>query len=221
MAGNGQRELAQALTGLRKTTSGKILVRKGGHGGEMIDVTNHTPREIIQDGLGYVPGDRLGTGLVGNLPISENIILKEYRREPLSRGPFLNRSSIGVFAERLVQAFQIATPNVERPVRLLSGGNLQKVILAREITASSGLLVAVHPTRGLDVGATESVQHSLLEERSKGAGILLVSEDLDELMTICDRIAVMFEGRVMGILPAEDANRDELGLMMAGENVDK
>lgn len=137
------------------------------------------------------------------------------------RGPFLNRSSIGVFAERLVQAFQIATPNVERPVRLLSGGNLQKVILAREITASSGLLVAVHPTRGLDVGATESVQHSLLEERSKGAGILLVSEDLDELMTICDRIAVMFEGRVMGILPAEDANRDELGLMMAGENVDK
>jgi len=102
-------------------------------------------------------------------------------------------------------------------VRLLSGGNLQKVILAREITAGKGLLVAVNPTRGLDVGATESVQKTLLEQRAKGAGVLLVSEDLDELLTICDRIAVMYEGRVMGILPAEAANRDEMGLMMAGE----
>ncbi|MCB0229943.1 MAG: ABC transporter ATP-binding protein [Anaerolineae bacterium] len=221
VAGNGQRELAETITGLRNVTSGQVLVRSGGHGGKLVDATNHSPHQIIEDGLSHVPGDRLGIGLVGNLAISDNIILKEYRQAPLSRGPFLNRTSIGLFAERLVKAFHVATPNVERPVRLLSGGNLQKVILAREITASSGLLVAVHPTRGLDVGATESVQRSLLDERAKGAGILLVSEDLDELLSICDRIAVMFEGKVMGILPAENANRNELGLMMAGENVDE
>lgn len=217
VAGNGQREMAQAITGLRKVTSGKVLVRSGGIKGELEDVTNHTPHDIIDTGLSYVPANRLGTGLVGNLPISTNLILKDYRKSPLSHGPFLDRTSIGAFTKRLIDVFQIATPTAERPVRLLSGGNLQKVILAREITAGKGLLVAVNPTRGLDVGATESVQRTLLEQRAKGAGVLLVSEDLDELLTICDRIAVMFEGRVMGILPAEAANRDELGLMMAGE----
>jgi simple sugar transport system ATP-binding protein len=217
VAGNGQRELAHALTGLRKVTGGQVLVRSGGADGALLDVTNHTPYQIIDDGLSYVPGDRLGTGLVGNLPVSTNLILKDYRKAPLSRGPFLNRTSIGLFTERLIQAFQIATPSAERPVRLLSGGNLQKVILAREITAGQGLLVAVNPTRGLDVGATESVQRTLLDQRAKGAGILLVSEDLDELLSICDRIAVIFEGKIMGVLPAQDANREELGLMMAGE----
>ena len=182
-------------------------------------MTNHTPHQIIDDGLSYVPANRLGTGLVGNLPISSNLILKDYRKSPLSKGPFLNRTSIGQFAERLIGAFQITTPSAERPVRLLSGGNLQKVILAREITAGKGLLVAVNPTRGLDVGATESVQRTLLEQRAQGAGVLLVSEDLDELLSICDRIAVMYEGRVMGVMPAQDANRDELGLMMAGETL--
>lgn len=220
VAGNGQRELAQSITGLRKVTKGKVLVRCGGIDGELKDVTNHTPHQIIDDGLSYVPANRLGTGLAGNLPISTNLILKDYRKEPLSRGPFLNRTSIGQFAERLINVFQIATPSAERPVRLLSGGNLQKVILAREITAGKGLLVAVNPTRGLDVGATESVQRTLLEQRAQGAGVLLVSEDLDELLSICDRIAVMYEGRVMGVLPAQDANRDELGLMMAGEKSD-
>ena len=217
VAGNGQRELAQSITGLRKITSGKVFVRSGGLDGELEDVTNHTPHDIIDTGLSYVPANRLGTGLVGNLPISANLILKDYRKTPLSHGPFLDRTSIGQFTRRLIDVFQIATPNAERPVRLLSGGNLQKVILAREITAGKGLLVAVNPTRGLDVGATESVQKTLLEQRAKGAGVLLVSEDLDELLTICDRIAVMFEGKVMGILPAAAANRDEMGLMMAGE----
>jgi len=221
VAGNGQRELAETITGLRHVTSGQVLVRNGGRAGQLVDVTNHSPRQIIEGGLSHVPGDRLGVGLVGNLAISDNVILKEYRKTPLSQGPFLNRTSIGLFADRLVKAFHVATPNVQRPVRLLSGGNLQKVILAREITASCGLLVAVNPTRGLDVGATESVQQALLEQRAQGAAILLVSEDLDELLSICDRIAVMFEGKVMGILPAEDANRNELGLMMAGEMVER
>ena len=221
VAGNGQRELAEVITGLRKITGGQVLVRQGGSGGELQDVTNHTPYEIIATGLSHVPGDRLGVGLVGNLTITDNLILKDYRKSPLSRGLFLNRTSIGVFADRLIQAFQVATPSADRPVRLLSGGNLQKCILAREITASKGLLVAVHPTRGLDVGATESVQRTLLDQRAQGAGILLISEDLDELLSICDRIAVMFEGRIMGVMPAEDANREELGLMMAGEQVEQ
>jgi simple sugar transport system ATP-binding protein len=219
VAGNGQRELAEVITGLRKATGGQVLVRAGGSEGELVDATNQAPRQIINAGLSHVPGDRLGMGLVGNLPISDNIILKDYRKPLLSNGPFLDRTSIGVFVDRLIKAFQIATPSADRPVRLLSGGNLQKVILSREITASTGLLVAVHPTRGLDVGATESVQRTLLEQRSQGAGVLMISEDLDELLSICDRIAVMFEGRVMGILPAEDANREQLGLMMAGEGV--
>ncbi|MEA3335236.1 MAG: ABC transporter ATP-binding protein [Chloroflexota bacterium] len=219
VSGNGQRELAEVLTGLRKATGGQVLVRPGGRGGELDDVTNFTPFQIINTGLSHVPGDRLGVGLVGNLSVSDNLILKDYRNSPLSRGPFLDRTSIGLFVDRLIDAFQIATPSAEQPVRLLSGGNLQKCILAREITASSGLLVAVHPTRGLDVGATESVQMTLLDERARGAAILLISEDLDELLSICDRIAVMFEGRFMGIMPAEDANREELGLMMAGEGI--
>jgi simple sugar transport system ATP-binding protein len=217
VAGNGQRELAEVMTGLRKATGGQVLVRAGGSGGVLADVTNEAPREVINTGLSHVPGDRLGMGLVGNLSISDNIILKDYRKPPLSAGPFLNRTSIGVFVDRLVQAFQVATPDTRRPVRLLSGGNLQKCILAREITAGQGLLVAVHPTRGLDVGATESVQRTLLDQRAQGAAILLISEDLDELLSICDRIAVIFEGRIMGVLPAEAANREELGLMMAGE----
>ncbi|MBE2235074.1 MAG: ABC transporter ATP-binding protein [Anaerolinea sp.] len=219
VAGNGQRELAQSITGLRKVNKGQVLVRCGGIQGKLKEVTNHTPHQIIDDGLSYVPANRLGTGLAGNLPISANLILKDYRKEPLSHGPFLDRTSIGRFAERLIGAFQITTPSAERPVRLLSGGNLQKVILAREITAGKAMLVAVNPTRGLDVGATESVQRTLLEQRAQGAGVLLVSEDLDELLAICDRIAVMYEGRVMGVMPAQDANRDELGLMMAGEHI--
>lgn len=219
VAGNGQRELAEVITGLRQATGGQVLVRAGGHNGTLQDVTNHSPHQIINAGLSHVPGDRLGMGLVGNLPITDNIILKDYRKPPLSRGPFLNRTSIALFVDRLIKAFQIVTPSASRPVRFLSGGNLQKCILAREITAGSGLLIAVHPTRGLDVGATESVQRTLLEQRARGAAILLISEDLDELLALCDRIAVLFEGQIMGVLPAEDANREQLGLMMAGERL--
>ena len=202
--------------GCARSRAGKFSVCSGGLDGELEDVTNHTPHQIIDTGLSYVPANRLGTGLAGNLPISSNLILKDYRKTPLSHGPFLDRTSIGQFTHRLIDVFQIATPNAERPVRLLSGGNRQKVILARRSRREKGA-VAVNPTRGLDVGATESVQKTLLEQRAKGAGVLLVSEDLDQLLTICDRIAVIYEGRVMGIFPAEAANRDEMGLMMAGE----
>jgi len=217
VAGNGQRELAEVVTGLRKTTGGRVLVRGR-------DLTNQPPRQFIRAGVSHIPGDRLGMGLAGNLPISDNLIMKGYRRPPLSSGPFLIRRAVADFAQRLINLFQIATPSPATPVRMLSGGNLQKTILAREITAGqelfhggATLLVAVHPTRGLDVGATESVQRTLLEQRARGTAILLISEDLDELLALSDRIAVMYEGRIMGVVDAAEADVEHLGLMMAGE----
>jgi ABC-type uncharacterized transport system ATPase subunit len=217
VAGNGQRELAEIITGLRPVVRGTVLVR-----GE--DFTNRPPARFIEVGVSHVPGDRLGMGLAGNLPVDDNLIMKAYRREPISSGPFLVRSAINSFARRLIQSFQIATPSPSTPVRLLSGGNLQKTILAREIDAGQtfaqdqlAVLIAIHPTRGLDVGATESVHRTLLEQRAQGAAILLISEDLDELLGLADRIAVMYEGQIMGIVEAVTADMEHLGLMMAGE----
>ncbi len=219
VAGNGQRELAEVITGLRRARSGRIQVYD-------TDVTNQSPLDVIRQGVSHVPEDRLGMGLVPNLPISDNEALKAYRRPPLSHGPFLNRTAVTRYARDLMQLFQVSAPGPDTQVRLLSGGNLQKVILAREITAGQEatgnkekrpLLVAVHPTRGLDVGATESVRKLLIEQRSAGAAILLISEDLDELLAVSDRVAVMFSGEIMGIVPAADADVDEIGLMMGGK----
>jgi len=209
VAGNGQRELAEVITGLRPTTAGSIRINN-------VDVTNCAPCRIIDQGVGHVPEDRLGMGLVANLAVSDNIIMKEYRRPTLSKGPFLSRPSIRGFVDKLIKRFEIATPSQETPVKLLSGGNLQRTILAREISALPKLLVAVHPTRGLDIGATESVHKVLLDHRSKGAAILLISEDLDEILALSDRVAVLYEGEIMGIVPSAQADIEELGLMMAG-----
>jgi len=209
VAGNGQRELAEVITGLRRATAGRMFVQ-----GQ--DVTNCSPRTAIQAGISHVPGDRLGVGLAPNLPVSDNIILKGYRQPPLSQGPFLRNGAVLAFVRDLIERFRISTPSPTTPVRLLSGGNLQRCILAREITCGGGLLVAVHPTRGLDVGATEEVQRTLLEQRARGAAILLISEDLDELLALSDRIAVIYEGRIMGIVPGDAADVHAIGLMMAG-----
>ncbi|MBL7182857.1 MAG: ABC transporter ATP-binding protein [Anaerolineae bacterium] len=212
VAGNGQRELAEVITGLRKTTEGRVFIAG-------CDLTNCSPRRVIREQVSHVPGDRLGMGLVPNLAVSDNVILKSYREPPLARGPFLDRSSIARFAARLIEAFSIVTPSQETPVKLLSGGNLQRTILAREISVAPRLMVAVHPTRGLDIGATESVRNLLLKQREEGAAILLISEDLDELLTVSDRVAVMYEGEIMGVVDAEDADIEEIGLMMAGTEV--
>jgi simple sugar transport system ATP-binding protein len=208
------------ITGLRNVTGGQILL--GGY-----DITNKNPRQAIDLGLSHVPEDRSHTGLIGSMGVSDNLILKGYRRRPLSRLGFLIKSATERFTDRLIKEFEIATPSRDTQVRTLSGGNLQKVILAREITAGDAtpthgrgsVMVAVHPTRGLDIGATEWVQRTLLEERLKGAAILLISEDLDELLAVSDRIAVIFEGSIMDIVPAQAADVEELGLMMAGTAV--
>jgi ABC-type uncharacterized transport system ATPase subunit len=209
VAGNGQRELAEAITGLRKALAGTVSLCGR-------DVTNRPPLEIIRAGASHIPEDRMGMGLVGNMAVAENLAMKGYRRPPLARMGVLRHRSILDFARRMIDLFRIATPSPHTPAKFLSGGNLQKTILAREITAGGKLLVAVHPTRGLDVGATEAVRKMLLEERDKGKAVLLISEDLDELLAISDRIAVLFEGEIMGIVPAREADVQSLGLMMAG-----
>jgi ABC-type uncharacterized transport system ATPase subunit len=209
VAGNGQRELAEVVTGLRKAVDGRI--RLGPH-----DLTNKPPRRAIDLGLSHIPEDRMHTGLIANMTVSDNLILKNYRRPPLVRLGFLLQKAIAHFVDRLIREFEIATPSRETEIKGLSGGNLQKALLAREITAGGDLMVAVHPTRGLDIGATEWVQRRLLEQRQKGAAILLISEDLDELLAVSDRIAVIYEGQIMGVVPVEEAKVEELGLMMAG-----
>jgi len=210
VAGNGQRELAEVITGLRDAVGGDVYVNQR-------CITNCSPLRAIQAGVSHVPEDRVEMGLVGDMSVAENLALKAYRTSELSRGPVLIPGKMKYFAEDLIDGFDIATPGPETRVKFLSGGNLQKAILARELTACEGVLVAVHPTRGLDVGATESVRELLLQQRDQGTAVLLISEDLDELLEVSDRIAVMFEGEIVGVVPVEEANVDAIGLMMAGE----
>ena len=209
VAGNGQRELAEALTGMRPCKSGCIRVCGR-------ETTNCSPRQAIACGVGHVPEDRLGTGLVPNLSVADNLILKAYRTDELMRGPFLDPQAIRTFARDLVTRFDVSTASLESAVKTLSGGNLQRVLLAREISCRPAVMVAVHPTRGLDIGATEAVHNLLLELRRQGTGILLISEDLDELLALSDRLIVLYEGQVMGEVPTREAHIEEIGLMMAG-----
>ncbi len=210
VAGNGQQELAEVVTRLRPLTRGQLFI-----GAE--EMTRRSPMDAIRAGVSHIPADRMGMGVAGNMTVADNLIMKRFRSEPLSRGQFLAFGAIRDYASRLIDVFRIATPGPRTPVRTLSGGNMQKAILAREIDANPQLLVAVYPTRGLDIGATEGVRRHLLDQREAGAAILLVSEELDELFALSDRIAVMYEGRIMGLLDTADATIEEVGLMMAGE----
>ncbi len=209
VAGNGQSELAQVITGLRPASGGRILI-----GGQ--DVTNRPARVVIEHGVGHVPEDRSAVGSVPDLGVDENLILKAYREPPIANGPFLDTGAVERHASRLVREFNIVTPRLDAPARLLSGGNLQRLILAREVSAQPRLLVAVDPTRGLDVGATEAVHRLLLAQRESGKAILLISEDLDEILALADRILVIYEGQIMGEVAAEGADVNTIGLMMAG-----
>jgi simple sugar transport system ATP-binding protein len=209
VSGNGQRELVEAITGLRRVTAG--AVRLAGD-----DVTNASARVVARRGIAHVPEERLRFGIVPNLFVYENSVLKQHRSRLFSRVLFLNFGSIRAHASTLVRDFNIDAPSLDTPVRALSGGNIQKLILGREISGEPSLLVAAHPTYGLDVGATEYIRRQLLERRERGSAVLLVSEDLEEIFELADRIAVLFEGRLMGIVRAEEASMEEIGLMMAG-----
>ncbi|QGP91230.1 Xylose import ATP-binding protein XylG [Neomoorella glycerini] len=207
--GNGQSELVEAITGLRPVTAGRVLLN-----GQ--DITNLPPRQILERNVAHIPEDRNVRGLVGAMSIKENLILQEYYKQPFSRGWFLNYDLIKDHAVKMVREFDIRTTSEELPVKNLSGGNQQKVVLAREVYRQPALLIAMHPTRGLDVGATEYVHKRLVAERDRGAAVLLVSTELDEILSLSDRIAVLYEGEIMGIVPGAQARVEELGLMMAG-----
>jgi simple sugar transport system ATP-binding protein len=217
VAGNGQGELAQAITGLRKCTKGNILFNSE-------NITNKPALTAIQLGMAYVPEDRTHVGTAPNLSITDNVIMKKYRKPPISHGWIVDGNAATEFATALKEEYDIIVPNVETPVRLLSGGNLQRVILAREISGQPPFMVAVQPTRGLDVGAIEGVHRLLLEQREAGAAVLLISEELEELLSLSDRILVIYEGRIMGELSSGFESQgliEKIGLMMTGTPLEK
>ena len=207
VAGNGQRELAEAITGLRVPTSGRVVV----HGQVM---AGGTARAAIAQGVAHVPEDRKAVGSAPNLSLTDNVIMKRYWQPPVAHGWSIDRATAQHMAGDLKREYEIVAPSVDTPARLLSGGNLQRLILAREMSAQPRLMVAVQPTRGLDVGAIESVQRLLLAQREAGAAILLISEELDELFSLSDRVLVIYEGQIVGELYEED--RETIGLMMTG-----
>ncbi|MGB4595207.1 MAG: ABC transporter ATP-binding protein, partial [Anaerolineaceae bacterium] len=208
VAGNGQSELVEVITGLRECT-GRILL-------EGKDIANKSPEASISAGLAHIPEDRIGVGSAPNLSLTKNVIMKTYDHAPISNAWRVNYTAAGIHAQELKNQYKIQAPNIETQARKLSGGNLQKLILARELSSKPRLIVAMQPTRGLDVGAIEAVMELLLEERSKGGAILLVSEDLEELLSLSDRVAVMYEGEIVGVLDQKEADINTIGLMMIG-----
>ena len=207
--GNGQTELAEVIAGLRKVTSGKIEVSGK-------EATNHTPLEIMNMEVSYVPPDRQHTGLVLDFSLIENLIGKSYFRAPFSIRGIFQQAAIKRFAEKAIQDYDVRTPGPELAAKMLSGGNQQKVVLARELSGSPKLLIAAQPTRGLDVGATEYVRNRMVEARNNGTAVLLISTELEEILSLSDRIAVMYEGAIMGIVPGKGADIHQIGEMMAG-----
>jgi simple sugar transport system ATP-binding protein len=211
--GNGQSELIEAITGLRKIESGSIKVSGR-------DITNKTPKEIINSGIANIPQDRQKRGLVMDFNVSENMVLENYDREPFSIKGRLNYDNIKGYSRKLINKFDVRPTDENIKAKSLSGGNQQKVIIAREVSNDPDLLIAAQPTRGLDVGAIEFVHKSLIEQRDKNKAVLLVSLELDEIMNVADRIAVMYEGEIVGFMDAKDADEDTLGIMMAGGDPD-
>jgi simple sugar transport system ATP-binding protein len=207
--GNGQTELAEALTGLRNITAGHMYIAQQ-------EYTNARPRRITEAGCAHVPEDRQREGLVLSYPITDNLVLNTYYVAPFSNGPFMRRSAIYQHATRLVQEYDVRTPGPFVPVSTLSGGNKQKVVIARELSRPVGLLIANQPTRGVDVGSIEFIHKSIIAERDRGAAVLLVSTELDEIMALSDRIAVMYQGHIVATMPAAEATREGIGLLMAG-----
>ncbi|CAM4269077.1 simple sugar transport system ATP-binding protein [Paenibacillus endophyticus] len=209
VAGNGQKELAEMLTGLKTWKNGAIAFN-----GEPL--TNGSVRSAIEAGIAHVPENRMKSGLAGTLGIVDNLLFKSYRNVERSRFGMLRISKNRAWSASLVQQFDIKTPNLDTPVQQLSGGNQQKLLFAREIHQQPLLMVAVHPTQGLDVGATEGVHQLLSEMRENGKSVLLISEDLDEVIKLSDRIIVIFNGQMVGEVAREQADREKIGMYMAG-----
>ena len=207
--GNGQSELIEAITGLRKIESGTIRMNDK-------EITNFTPRKVTESGVGHIPQDRHKHGLVLDYSMSDNIVLQTYYKKPYSNYGVLNQDEIVKKAKEIIAEFDVRTPSESTLARALSGGNQQKAIIGREIDRNPDLLIAAQPTRGLDVGAIEFIHKRLIEQRDQGKAVLLVSFELDEIMNVSDRIAVMYEGQVVAVVDPKETTEQELGLLMAG-----
>lgn len=211
VAGNGQKELAEALTGLIPWAGGKVLFN-----GEML--RNPSVQTMIDKGVAHIPENRMKSGLAGSLGVIDNLLFKTYRTNQRTTFGLLQAKKNEKWAKQLIKKFDVRTPDLYSPVRQLSGGNQQKLLFAREIDQNPKLMIAVHPTQGLDVGATEAVHHMLVELREKGGGILLISEDLEEVMQLSDKILVLFNGEIHGMLSRGQADKEIIGRLMAGLN---
>ena len=209
VSGNGQRELAEALAGMRPVRQGCIRLN------DKI-VTNGSPLMHIESGQSYIPEERMKEGAIREFSVTDNLILSDHGKPPFSNYNFLNFKAIREQCDKVVRDFNVKTPNLDTPVKNLSGGNIQKLILGRELSRGPQVLIASQPTRGVDIGASEYIHQRLLEQRQAGMATLLISEDLDEIRALSDRIAVMYEGRIIGIVEGKDSTPEQLGLMMAG-----
>jgi simple sugar transport system ATP-binding protein len=209
--GNGQRELVEAITGIRAIAGGSVTI-------DGQAVTNH-PRQVRRLGVAYIPEDREKDGLVGVYSIVDNLVLTEYNAEPFARRGVRDFDACDEAATALVERFDVRTPSIDTPCRSLSGGNKQKVIVARELSEQKKLVVASQPTRGVDVGSIEFIHNQLVAARDAGSAVLLVSAELDEIFSLADRIAVIYEGRIVGVLDPADASREDVGLLMAGGTI--
>jgi len=207
--GNGQDELVQAITGLRKVLRGKVLVNG-------VDLTNADPIKFYSKGVSHIPGDRERFGLVLEFTITENSIISRQWEPMFSKGFRIDWGSVKKYASWLIKAFNVVATSLGQPVKTLSGGNRQRLLVGRELSKKPSLIIAVHPTKGLDIASTMYVRQLLAKARDEGKAVLLVSADLDEIMQLSDRIAVMYEGRFMGIKKADELTMEEIGLMMGG-----
>lgn len=212
VAGSGQRELAEALAGLRKVESGSIVLKGK-------EVTKAGIRERLDSGISFIPEDRLKMGLIPSMNMKQNAILKEFKSKSCSRRGILRNKEIRALAERYIESHDIKNGGLDLPVSLMSGGNQQKLLIAREINGNPSLIIAAYPVRGVDIGATVAIHKTLLEQRDQGACVLLISEELDEIFEMSDRVAVLCDGKLMGIRNTAETDYDEIGRMMSGEQV--
>jgi len=214
VSGNGQRELCECLAGTRRALAGNISI--GGR-----DITAATLNDRVSAGMAYIPEERMRDGAIREFSVQENVFLHDRTKAPFARGIFLSFSKMRAHAAKLVQDFSVKTASLDTPIKNLSGGNIQKLIMARELSRHPAMLVAAQPTRGVDIGATDYIHQRLLEQREAGTAILLISEDLDEIRVLSDRIAVMYEGKITGIVDRGQASVEQIGLMMAGVSMEE
>jgi simple sugar transport system ATP-binding protein len=214
VSGNGQRELAECLAGMRKASAGSVTI-------DDRDITQATLNQRVDAGMAYIPEERMRDGAIREFSVRDNVFLHDHASPPYARGIFLSLARMQEHAAKLVEEYAVKTPSLDTPLKNLSGGNIQKLIMARELSRRPSVLIAAQPTRGVDISATGYIHERLLAQRETGVGILLISEDLDEIRALSDRIAVMYEGRITGVLARGQGSVEQIGLMMAGISMEE